>query len=122
MLLILSSTTYTGRFLDRARNIIASGGTVGYHSVSSSNYVRCDVCPASFAPTTKENCETCKDVKVSSTHRYEFGTIVGVKPIYFCDKHLPTYNRFAGTVHEENYTDIWGECPGCKTVYIFNLE
>ena len=39
-------------------------------------------------------------------------------PIFFCRKHLATFEGFAGTVVEEKSNDMWGECPSCKTKMI----
>ena len=119
MLLIVSESSYKGRFLERARELIATGGVVGHIHVNGTNYVHCPVCPANFVPPTRQECECC--VAPRATHRYEFG-VVKANPIYLCDKHLHTFEGFAGTIYEENHNDAWSECPGCKTQCIFEWE
>lgn len=54
MLLIMATTKYRGRFIDRARELIATGVRVMHIFASGTNYVRCDVCPANFPPPRKD--------------------------------------------------------------------
>lgn len=120
---------YTGRYLDRARDILARGEGVMYIATRDSNYVHCDRCPSLFVPPPLPRCECCRPAaghNITAEYKYELAFVskeaaalgLDATPIFFCRKHLATFEGFAGVVVEEKHNDVWGACPQCKMALI----